>query len=155
MEKPITLSDGKPCTVRVLGLFDLDHINLHEKLPGEFCEEFEMGGKIVLKPYIPPDIPPAKPTGSKKTTLKGSTEWHDWMEYETYSLYIEHRKKEAVVMSRYMEDVAKHIMSDCVETTDRSRIIESLDWRDVRRAALSAKISREDLATALADTFPG
>lgn len=155
MEKPITLSDGKPCTVRVLGLFDLDHIDLHSKLPGEFFEDVEMGGKIVRKKYIPPNLPPKKPAGSKKTTAKGSPEWHNWMEYEIYSLYIEHRKKEARIMSKYMEAVAKHIMDTCVTLEDRSRIIEKEDWRDVRRAALFARISREDLATALANTFPG
>ncbi len=155
MEKPITLSDGKPCTVRVLGLFDLDRIDLYSKLPGEFFEDVDMGGKIVRKKYIPPDIPPRKPPGSKKTTAKGSPEWHNWMEYEVYSLYIDHRKKEARIMSKYMEAIFKHIMGACLVEEDRSRVIEKEDWRDVRRAAMSARISREDLATALANTFPG
>lgn len=155
MEKTITLSDGKPCTVRVLGLFDLDHINLHGRLPGEFKEEFEMGGKTVYRKYVPPDIPPLRPIGERKDAIKGSAEWHDWLEYETYELYIEHRRKEADVVSRYVEDVAAHILDHCIEYEDVSRIVEPEDWRELRRIALSARLTREDLETALADTFPG
>lgn len=155
MEKTFALSDGKPCTVGVLGLFDLDHIDLYSKLPGEFFEDVEMGGKVVRKKYVPPETPPFKPPGSIKTTAKGSPEWHLWMEHEIYNQYIDHRRKEARIMSKYMVEVAKYIMNTCVAEEDRSRIVEKEDWRDVRRAALSVRMSREDLATALANTFPG
>ena len=155
MEKTVTLSDGDPCTVRVLGLFELDEV-APDNSPGPFYEVIEgIDGKRVSTLYKPPAIPPEKPEIHREEVTPLSSEYESWIDYEMYQQYVEHRQKEVVVMQDYREQAKKKIMRDCLERSDRIRVISMEDWNKVHGAALSAQLTEEDIAGELRNNFPG
>ena len=148
------LSDNEPCEIRVLGLFELDPLAPAEA-PGDFMEEIDIGGKVTLKKYIPPDTPPEEPEVQFSDVREGSQLWHDWEEYRLWLGFIEHRRREAKIISRYATRVKDYILKKCISKKDIKRVIYDSDWLAIHRAALSARLKEEDLAQALAGTFPG
>ena len=154
MEQEVLLSDGEPCEVRVLGLFELDDLGLAGEPAGPFVERIDIGGKVIERDYVAPIIPPEEPAISRTEAEKGTPDWENWLEYDLYQEYIEHKKEEARIMSQYAEDVGKYIVEECVPQEDQRRIMDQDDVRMVRWAALSAKLRKEDISAALANTFP-
>ncbi len=154
MEETVILSDGEICDVLVLGLFDLDEVSLIEEPPGPFYEEVDLGGTVSRRQYVPPVIPPVKPEIAKNKVRKGSQAYHDWLEYDLYYAFIGHKRKEAEIMGQYAEDIKTFILNKCIVPKNKQRIQTAEDWILIRQAALSARLSREDLANALASTFP-
>lgn len=156
MEKAVILSDGEECTVRVLGLFELDDHAIGLNPLGVFMEEIStVGGKVIRRQYIPPDMPPFEPQMPRDKVKRGSPEWNDWEEFDLYSAYIDHRKTDAAIISLYLVEVKNHILARCLAEDDRQRLVEPADWQSVQMIALSAQLTEEDLAAALALTFQG
>ncbi len=154
MEQEILLSDGEPCAVRVLGLFELDDLGLAGEPVGPFMEKIDIGGKEIEREYVPPIIPPEKPETKRSETETGTQDWELWLEYDLYQEYIAHKQEEARIMSQYTEDVGTYILEKCIVLDDKNRLMDQDDFRMVRWAALSAKLRKEDISAALANTFP-
>jgi hypothetical protein len=154
MDKTVTLSDGKPCSVRVLGLFELDEVAPAES-PGPFYEVVEgVGGKSVSTLYKPPAVPPEKPETNRSKAVPGTKEHEEWIDYDMYQQYIEHRQREVAIMHDYRERAKEKILRDCLSTEDRNRIVSPEDWNKVHGVALSAQLTEEDIAAALRNNFP-
>jgi hypothetical protein len=154
VDQEVLLSDGEPCNVRVLGLFELDDLGLAGEPAGPFVEKIDIGGKTIEREYIPPTIPPEEPKVSRDEAEKGTPDWENWLEYDLYQEYIAHKKEEARIMSQYTEDVGKYIIDECITPEDKRRVMDQDDVRMVRWAALSARLRKEDISAALANTFP-
>jgi hypothetical protein len=89
MEKTVVLSDGEECTVRVLGLFELDDHAIGLNPLGAFMEEIAaVGGRVIRRPYIPPDVPPLEPVIPREECKPGSVEANSWEEYDLYMAYL-------------------------------------------------------------------
>ena len=156
MEKAVILSDGEECTVRVLGLFELDDHAIGLNPLGVFMEEVStVGGKVIRRQYVPPDVPPFEPLIPRENVNRGSTEWNDWEEFDLYAAFIDHRKTDAAIISLYLVEIKNHILAHCMEQEDQHRLVEPEDWQSVQMIALSAQLTEEDLAAALAVTFQG
>ena len=155
MEENIILSDGQPCTVRVLGLFELDEA-APDKAPGPFYEKMTgVEGKTVSRLYVPPEIPPEEPKQPRSEAEEGVQLYEEWLEYDLYQEYIEHRRKEAEFINDYAQDAKSLILSRCLSQEDRQRIVDEEDWRKIHGAALSSQLTEEDIAAALRNNFPG
>jgi hypothetical protein len=155
MDKTVTLSDGNPCAVRVLGLFELDEV-APDNAPGPFYEVVTgVDGKRVSTLYKPPAVPPEKPEIPREQVVQFSSEYEAWIDYEMYQQYVEHRQKEVAVMQKYRVKAKAKIMRDCLAREDRERVISMEDWNKVHGAALSAQLTEEDIAGALRNNFPG
>ncbi len=155
MEKEIILSDGQPCTVRVLGLFELDDV-APDNAPGPFYEKLEgVEGKVVSRLYVPPDVPPEEPKQSRDKAKQDPQLFERWLEYDVYQQYLEHRRKEAELINQYAQETKKEIMRLCVDKEDHQRITTLEDWRKIHATALSAQLTEEDIAAVLRVNFPG
>ena len=154
MEKEIKLSDGNPCTVRILGLFELDDV-APENAPGPFYEKLEgVEGNTVSRLYVPPEIPPEEPKQARSEAKENSQLWEAWVEYDTYQLYLEHRRSEAEFVNQYAEESKKAILDLCLIQDDRNRVVDLDDWRKIHTTALSAQLTEEDIAVVLRNNFP-
>lgn len=156
MEKAVILSDGEECTVRVLGLFELDDHAIGLNPLGAFMEEINaVGGRVIRRPYIPPDTPPLEPKIPREEVKPGSAEANAWEEYDLYMAYVDHRKTDAAIVNLYLHEVKDHILEHCIAEEDQRRIVIPEDWQQIQMTALSAQLTEEDLAAALAVTFQG
>lgn len=154
MEKEVTLSDGKPCTVRILGLFELDDV-APDNAPGPFYEKLEgVEGKTVSRLYVAPDVPPEEPKRSRAEAKDDTQLFEQWAEYDTYQLYLEHRRVEAEFINKYAEDAKKAILGLCLSADDQGRVATLEDWRKIHTTALSAQLTEEDIAAVLRNNFP-
>lgn len=155
MEKEIILSDGRPCTVRVLGLFELDDV-APDNAPGPFYEKLSgVEGKVVSRLYVPPDVPPPEPKRARPDVKKDPQLFARWAEYEIYQAYLEHRRGEAEFINNYAQEAKTAILDRCLSDEDRKRVIDLIDWRKVHTTALSAQLTEEDIAAVLRSSFPG
>ena len=155
MEENIILSDGQPCAVRVLGLFELDEA-APDNAPGPFYEKMTgVEGKTVSRLYVPPEIPPEEPKEPRPEVEEKTQLYEEWLDYDLYQEYLRHRRKEAEFINDYAEDAKDIILSRCLEPEDRQRIAGEEDWRKIHGAALSSQLTEEDIAAALRNNFPG
>lgn len=154
MEETVILSDGQPCTVRVLGLFELDEV-APDNPPGPFYEKVEsVEGKTVSRLYVPPEMPPPEPKEPRSKAKLDPQLYEEWMDYDLHQEYIQHRRKEATFINNYAQDAKSLILDKCLSPEDRQRIVNEEDWRKIHNAALSSQLTEEDLAAALRDNFP-
>jgi hypothetical protein len=153
MEKEVILSDGKPCTIRVLGLFELDDV-APVNPPGHFYEQLTgVEGKTVPRLYVPPNVPPDEPKQPRSEAKEGTQLFEGWLEYDTYQLYLDHRRNEAEIVNRYAQESKIEIMRLCVAKEDQKRVATIEDWRTVHTTALSAQLTQEDIAAVLRVNF--
>lgn len=147
----VILSDGLPCEVRRLGLFELDskgreilgpYVYTMLSATGQFIED-----EYVL-PTHPDDIP--KPPGNPNTP-EGQEQLRA---YETYLAALAHEKKRIESYEGWVSDIAHYILDNCLSLEDRNRIQED-DWPLVRMAAVVPELTEEGIAQTLRDTFQG
>lgn len=155
MEKERILSDGKPCTIKVLGLYGLDDV-IPDDAPGPFYEVVEgVGGSKVSTLYKPPETPPEKPKISRQEAKPGSREFEAWLDYDIYQQYLEHRQQETLFLQKVRERAKDKIMTKCLAEEDRDRVVTPDDWKIVHGTALSAHLTEEDIAVSLRTNFQG
>lgn len=149
----ILLSDGRPCQVRRLRIFELDSIKPPMTRP--FLYKVRIGENLIERPYDISawDTPPEPTDLSAERTKEGSIAWWSWFEYEMYyaAVYQEQRNKED--LERYCIEVRDYIMASCIDIDDHKRIVTTADYTAVYYAALVPQISYEDLEQALENTF--
>lgn len=156
MYKTIVLSDGLPCRVRQLGLFELD--GKGREILGPYRYSLLLAtGQIVEDEYdiraltytpTPPPIP-------ANEVIQNSPEWFQLREYETYRAALAHEKLRIESYEGYAGDIVQYILTNCVSEEDRQRIIEPDDWKKVYRAALVPQLTEEGFRRCLAETFQG
>lgn len=148
----IILSDGLPCKIRQLGLFELD--GKGREVLGVYRYSLLLAtGQIVEDDY---DIraltytptPPDKPANE---IAPNSPEWYQLQDYETYRAALAHEKLRIASYEGYVNDIAAYILAHCVD--DPNRIVTAEDWNKVYQAALVPALTEEGVAACLRDTF--
>lgn len=154
MLKTVTLSDGGPCEVRILGLYELDSVPFDD--PGEFQYEYQISqNQVVKKTYTLRDWSeaPEKPAVPKELCEAGSYEWAQWGAHDLYQAVLQHRWLQIEKAEEHAHGVAKYIIANCLSEQYRARMRTPGDLEAVMQAALVAEETAEDLARAMADTF--
>lgn len=152
----VTLSDGLPCKVRQLGLFELD--NKGREVLGVYRYSLLLAtGQIVDDEYDlrALDYTPTPPDKPANEIIPNSPEWFQLQEYETYRAALAHEKLRIESYEGYVEDIAHYVLENCIAPEDRNRIVEQEDWQKVYHAALVPQLTEEGLAQCLRDTFQG
>ena len=149
----ITLSDERPCTVRRLGIFELDAIKPPDTRPFLYTEV--VGGNEITRPFDITvwDAPPTPPTPEQMAAEPGTVPYYFYYEWSLYwaAVYKEESNKRDV--KRYCQDVAAYIMDTCIAPDDKARIVTPEDFRQLWGAALVPQLSLDDLAMSLEYTF--
>jgi hypothetical protein len=154
MNKTIILSDGQPCIIRQLGLFETDGVG--RELLGMYTYSILLAtGRVVEVEYNlrALDFTPT-PANVPKSELKPNTpEWEQQDEYDTYFAALAHEQKRIESYEGYINDIAAYILANCVEPQDRTRIVTPDDWQAIQAAALVPQLDAEGLARCLRQTF--
>lgn len=153
--KTITLSDGLPCKVRVLGLFEL---NGKGEILGPYRYSLLLAtGQVVEDEYDlrALDYVPKPPDKPVEEIQQGSLDWYELQEYETYLCALAHEKKRIESYHTYVNETVNYILANCVASDDLGRIVMPEDWDRVYQAALVPQLTMEGLRQCLADTFRG
>lgn len=161
MLKTVTLSDGGPCEVRVLGLYELDAVAFDD--PGEFEYDYQISSltnQITKKRYTLRDFDPGgpeRPTVPKELCTGDSyeDEWERarWDSYDLYQAVLQRRYEQIEASERHAHDVGRYVIRECLAEGDRGRVRLPGDLEAVMGAALVAEETAEDLARAMAITF--
>lgn len=148
----VTLSDGKPLSVRRLGLFELDNVAPDKTDPGPFFYPIELaGGKIHEVPYdiYTVDTPPDRPDTPRHKAEPKSPLWFEWQEYDIFQAAQAHERNRLKVANSRLRDIAEYILDTCISPDDRYRIETPFDWDTVQRAALAPQVTMMDIDAAL------
>lgn len=149
----VTLSDERPCVVRRLGIFELDAIKPPNTRPFLYTET--VGGNEITRPFDIAvwDSPPTPPTPEQMAAAPGTVPYYFYYEWQLYwaAVYKEQENKRDV--KRYCQEVANYIMTTCIASDDKSRIVTPEDFRQLWAAALVPQLSLDDLAMSLEYTF--
>jgi len=142
------LSDGEPCPVRCLGLFELDAVG--PALPGPYRYQLlTYTGQVYEAEYPLPDEPPEKPEDPEPE--QGSIEWRNLQDYETYLCALAHEEARVQAVEDWLDNCAAYILEHCIE--DPRRLVEPEDYEAVYAAATVPKLRMDDIEAALAQTY--
>lgn len=152
MQKTVILSDSQPCKIRVLGLFELSDVAQEPLGPYRYSLLLATG-EVVEDEYIFPKSPPAAPDKPLDECEPNDYEYHQWQEYNTYQAAIAHEKKRTIDYERYLREINRYILDNCLGEQDRGRIVDDTDWQKVQAAAIVPQLTEEVIAQTLRDTF--
>jgi hypothetical protein len=148
MFKEVTLSDGEPCSVRVLGLFELDAVG--PVIPGPYrYQMLTYTGQVYEAEYPLPDEPPEKPDDPEPE--QGSIDWRNLQDYETYQCALAHEGERTRAVEDWLNNCAAYILEHCLE--DPTRLVEPEDYKAVYAAATVPRLRMDDIEAALAGTY--
>lgn len=152
----VTLSDGHPCKVRQLGIFELDSVAPSSKL-GPFLYDVQMiDGSIVKDVYHITQLqtPPPEPTSPRDSVKPKSEEYYAWLEWETYHAAKAYYEEQQNVIETYNRDVLRHILDYALmNRSDVSRIVTEEDWEKVYQAALVPEVDEILINEVLTKSF--
>lgn len=141
------LSDGEPCKVKRLGIFDLDIMG--PALVGPFIYSFKMAdGKEVEVVYPLDEIttPPQHPGIPENEIVEGTPAWHSLLEWQTYKMAVAHERNRIQSMIDYVLDGSRGILEKALEEEDWDRVVTDGDWLRIVEAAIVPQITPEILA---------
>ena len=146
----ITLSDGGPCEVKRLGIFDMD--NVGPTLVGPFVYTVKMlDGQEVDVEYDLRKItrPPQHPGVPENEIDEGTPTWHALLDYQTYTMAVAHERKRLVSAVDIIMEQSRYVVDSSLSDEDIERILTREDYLGVLQAALVLELTPE----VLADTF--
>ncbi len=151
----VILSDGKPCSVLRLGVFDLDGVG--PELPGPFIYTYKLSnGQIVEDKY---DVsarskPPEHPGIPESEIDEDSPQWHALLEYETYKAGIAYEWNVRLPQTvQYIRELSTFIVERCLSDEDKSRIITEDDYALVYEAGIVPQVTMDLLFGSFKGTF--
>lgn len=154
----VTLSDGGPCEVRTLGIFELDTIR--REFLGPFVYEMTvLGGskrkvEYDISKYEELGRPIPQPSKIPESELKENTqEWYDHRDWQLYSAAEHHGIDRLNNVSEYCDDVVAYILSKAISAEDQKRIVIESDWEKVYLAALVPQVTEKMIVHVLRDTY--
>ena len=150
----VQLSDGQPCEVRRLGIFELDVVG--PTLVGPFTYKFKLAnGESVEVEYDLNKItnPPQHPGVPENEIVEGTPQWHALLEWQTYKAAVQHEQKRLASAIGYVLEITKYIADHSIAHDDQQRIIDDADWQIVYEAALVPQLTYEVLAQTFKDHF--
>lgn len=154
----VLLSDGEPCEVRTLGIFELDTVKREFLGPFTFTMKI-LGGAEKEAEYdiskyeelgrpipTPPDIP--------EHELKEDTqEWYQFRDAQLYQAALLHGVLRLEAISIYCDQVVDYILARCISYEDLLRIVTDEDWKKVYIAGMVPQISEAMIMQILRDTY--
>ena len=152
----VTLSDGQPCNVKRLGLFELDNkgrevlgVYRYTLLlaSGQFTED-EYDVRALTYTPTRPDIP-------IEQIVPNSPEWDQLQDFDTYTAALAHEKLRIESYEGYINDIAHYILTHCLSPDDTNRIVTADDWDKVSLAAIVPELTLQGVASTLESTFQG
>lgn len=154
--KTVILSDGQPCKVRQLGLYELNGKGREVLGPYKYSLLLATG-QIVEDDYDlrALDYTPHPPDKPVTEVQNGSLDWYDLQEYETYLAAQAHEKVRIESYHGYVDDIVSYILTRCLSADDANRITTPDDWDKVYQAALVPELTWEVITVMLRDTFQG
>jgi hypothetical protein len=148
--KEVELSDGAPCPVRMLGLFELDAVG--PDIPGPYRYSIlTYTGQVYEAEYEMPDTPPEKPDADEPEP--NSLEWRQLQDHETYLCAVAHEETRARAIEEWLNNCAAYILEHCIDADDRARLVEPEDYQAVYAAATVPRLKLDDIETTLRQTF--
>ena len=150
----VQLSDGRPCEVRRLGIFELDVVG--PTLVGPFTYKFKLAnGEEVEIDYDLSKItvPPQHPGVPENEIVEGTPQYHALLEWQTYKAAVQHEQKRLASAIEYVIAVSKYIADHAIVHGDQERIIDEADWLSIYEAALVPQLTYEVLAKTFEDYF--
>lgn len=152
--REVILSDGKPCRVRVLGLFEARDIPVDWDIPFTYQITNYTGRTYeVVFPYHEYATPPSKPSVPRHEATDGSKAYHDWREYDLYQAAKAHYEDMDRRVRLYLERMTARIMTECISAADGRRITTVIDLDRVREAAMTRPVTRDALKSVLKNHF--
>lgn len=154
MHVDVILADGQACTVRVLGIFELD--NIPKPALGRYTYEITLvTGKTEDVEFEIErwEEPPVQPLVHEDNIIEGSPDWYDLRTWKLYQSALLHEKKRIDEAVEYSEVVAQYIFTNCLSADDQNRIVSELDWREVYTAALIPPLSMDLIRSTLKNSF--
>jgi len=155
VEQEVILSDGKPCRVRQLGLFDLDGVG--PELPGPFTYTYTLLNGREIEEVYPLEqisIPPVPPDVPSEGLVEGTPNWHAMIEWQTYKAAVVYERfVRQPALSDYIEEVSAYIARQALDSEDIERLYTVEDWDAILEAALVPQLTIELLAQTFMDTF--
>lgn len=145
----VILSDGEPCRVRRLGIFELDGVG--PALVGPFRYTLKLAsGQEVEEEYDISHItkPPQHPGVPENEIEERSPTWWALLEWQTYKAAVEHERKRIESINEYVKQVSAYIAENAISDRDRKRIVDDADWQAVYEAALVPQITLDRLQRA-------
>jgi len=154
-ETTVILSDGKPCVVRRLGIFDLDGQGPEVSGPFRYTMTL-LSGREVEDFYDPGarSVPPVKPEVDKDDLKEGSPQWYAWLEWETYKAAIAHEYMNRIPsIFAFVKGISGFIAITAISEEDRHRIITEEDWDKIREVALVPEVTWDMVTAVFKNTF--
>lgn len=152
----VILSDGQPCNVKRLGLFELDGkgrevLGVYRYTillaSGQFTDD-EYDVRALTYTPTKPDMP-------IEDIKPNSPEWYQLQDFDTYTAALAHEKLRLESYEGFVNDITSYILGHCISDSDRNRIITSDDWNAIYLAALVPELTIEGVANTLEHTFQG
>lgn len=150
------LSDGQPIEVRRLKFLELED-NVSYLDPGLYIHTYMVEGHPQKVAYGFEDYAeiPERPKTPFVEAQPDSYETALWDQYHLYRAVLTHEHKKREIEEQYLVDCARYILDNCIDPTDRERIVTSGDYKSVYRLALCPEVTEEDIIACLATTFQG
>ena len=154
----VTLSDGDPCEVRTLGIFELDSVRREFLGPFTFMMKV-LGGtekevEYDISKYEELDRPKPTPPDVPEHELKENTEeWFQLRDTQLYQAAERHGVLRVESVSDYCDDVIDYILLNCLTPEDVHRIVTDEDWKTVYYVAMIPQISEAMIIDVLRDTY--
>ena len=150
----VQLSDGQPCEVRRLGIFELDVVG--PTLVGPFTYKFKLAnGEEVETDYDLSKItnPPSHPGVPENEIVENTPQYHALLEWQTYKAAVQHEQKRLSSVIEYVLEVSQYIANHALAADDVRRVLDDADWLTVYEAALVPQLTYEVLTQTFKDHF--
>ena len=150
----ITLSDGGPCEVKRLGIFDMD--NVGPALVGPFVYTIKMlDGQEVDVEYDLRKItrPPQHPGVPENEIDEGTPTWHALLDYQTYTMAVAHERKRLNSAVDVIMEQSRYVVDSAMRDEDIERVLTREDYLAVLAAALVPELTPEVIADSFKNHF--
>ena len=150
----ITLSDGGPCEVKRLGIFDMD--NVGPTLVGPFVYTIKMlDGQEVDVEYDLRKItrPPQHPGVPENEIDEGTPTWHALLDYQTYTMAVAHERKRLNSAVGLIMEQSRYVVDSAMHDEDIERVLTREDYLAVLAAALVPELTPEVIADSFKNHF--
>ena len=154
----VTLSDGGPCEVRTLGIFELDIVRF--AFLGPFTHKIKvLGGsekeaEYDISKYEELGRPVPQLSSKPEHELKENTqEWYEHRDALLHSAALLHNRRRLEAVSEYCDDVVAYILAESISQEDVRRIVVDSDWEKIYVAALVPQVTEELIIETLRSTY--
>jgi len=154
----VYLSDGKPFSVRTLGIFELDVIERQDL--GPFLYPMDLMGDIIkwaeykIEKYEETGTPiPTMPSIPEHEITEDMPEWYQLRDHKRYEAALWHNKERDESAAEFGEKVLAYILQNCVEKDDLNRIVTEEDFRKFYESGLVPQLTLALIVYTLKNSF--